>query len=426
MKLELKTYQYFILLFLVSLVIYVFGIVRVKSIIWGDSLYYYSYTRSLVTNQDINFINEAFHPTLGFPNQIEFSNKTGRIINKFSPGTALFWIPAFVLGQMISYLGNLVLGYEYFLVDGSGIIPQYFVAVSSVLFSILGLWFIFKTLSDWFNLKVAKISVAILFLTSQVFYYVTMDPVNSHSISFLLSSLLMYQLSNVLKNNISWQKVIPLGITAGFLVLVRNQDVVIALPVLLTLLVVKKESLLNKFNWFTLYAGSAFLIFSAQIYTTLTLFGVLGSPYVIRGEEFSWFKPSIFRVLFTRQNGLFFFAPILFVAVVYIFKEVIKIQKNKSKKIFSDPLFLLLITAMLSFLLQLYVVASWGEEIIGGPYGTRMFVSVLPHLSLGIALFFKSIQKKLKYKRNLFIFVSIIALFFINIMGQTFLMLYLF
>jgi hypothetical protein len=426
MKLRLQPYQCFILLFLVSMAIYVAGILRVKSLIWGDSLYYYSYTRSIVIDQDINFINEAYHPNLGFPNPVEYSEITGRVTNKFSPGPALFWIPAFIFGQLISYLGNILIGYEYFLIDGTGILPQYFVAVSSVLFSVLGLWFVFNTLTNWFSQKTAGIAVFILFLNTQIFYYLTMDPINSHSISFLLSSLLLYQLSKVLKTSINWQKVIPMGITAGFLMLVRNQDVVVVIPILLALLFSKKESLLSKFNWITLYDGSAFIIFSVQIYTTLTLFGILGSPYLMRGEKFSWFQPNFFRVLFTQENGLFFFSPILFFGLFFLCKTLVFQFKLRSGNLFSKPLFLITLTALVSFLLQLYVVASWGKEIIGGPYGTRMFISVLPHLTFGIALFIKHINKKLTSKKITIIVISLISVLFINNIFQTLLMLYLF
>jgi len=427
LKNKLKSYQYFILLFLMSLLIYVLGVIRVKSIIWGDSLYYYSYTRSIVMDADIDFTNQAFHPKLGFPNIVEISDKTGLITNKFSPGTSLFWIPGFMIGQLLASFSNYILMIFnrplIFLTDGNGFLPEFFTAVSSVLYSSLGLWYLFKLIKLWFNKKTASLTVLLLFFTTQIFYYTSVDPVNSHSISFLLSSILLYQLTKVLKTNPSWQKVIPMGIVAGLLVLVRNQDIVVIAPVLLAILLSKKESLLNKLNWITLFLGSAFVIFSIQIYTTLTLFGVLGSPYLIRGEKLSWFKPDFFRVLFSFENGLFFFAPILLFAVMIILKFIIINSKNlfNLKKLQANPLLLFVITAMITFLLQLYVVASWGEEIIGGPYGTRMFISILPHLSIGLAI----ILNKTKDKFNYIYWLMLIALF-INISMQTFLMLYRF
>ena len=52
--------------------------------------------------------------------------------------------------------------------------------------------------------------------------------------------------NKLIKTKISWQKVVPIGLIAGFLVLVRNQDLVVVLPILVGILFAKKESLLDK------------------------------------------------------------------------------------------------------------------------------------------------------------------------------------
>jgi hypothetical protein len=410
----------------VSLIIYVVGISRVKSIIWGDSLYYYAYTRSIVLDQDINFANEAFDFELGFPNTVQFSLKSGRIVNKFSPGTGLLWIPGMVLGQAFSFLGNLIANNEVFVMDGTGVVPQFFVAILAVLFSVVGLYFVYQTLLLWFNKNLAGWSMLVLFLTTPIFYYTAIDPVNSHSASFLFSSLLFYLVSKMLKFGKTWKQVILMGLVAGVLVLIRNQDAVVALPVLIPLIFANKEALINKINWLILYAGSAFLILAIQIYTTITLYGVLGSPYIMSGEKINWLNPDFIRVLFTPQNGLFFFSPILLFSLLFIFKKLFIISSGiKRQNLLSTPLFYLLLITTLTFFLQLYVVASWGREILGGPYGSRMFVSVLPHLGIGIAFLITDLQNKFKNKFNIMYF-SLILLLFINMLSQTFWMLYRF
>ncbi len=431
---KLSIYQYFIILFLFSVSVYVLGVLRVKSIFWGDSLYYYAYTRSIVVDHDIDFSNQSYHSVLGFPNPVEFSPVTGKITNKFSPGTAVFWIPGFVIGHVLSYLGNIVghiLGFlsleqQWFLTDGNGILSQFFVAISALLYSILGIWFLFKTLQVWFTTKTSTVAAALLFFCTQLFYYTTMDPVNSHSVSFFLSSFLLYQFSTVLKTKSTWKNVIPMGITAGCLILVRNQDIVVIVPVLLALLFAETESIMNRLNWITLYLGSAFVIFSIQIYVTLTLFGVLGSPYLIRGESLNWFNPDFFRVLFSLENGLFFFAPILCVSFIFLTKHIVQNFNiiRSSQLLKSNSLLVLVTVSFVSFLLQLYVVASWGPEIIGGPYGTRMFMSVLPQLGIGTALFVQYLDKRLSKKRFVFAFSMITLLLFTNMFLQTIYMLY--
>lgn len=424
-RIHFSEHLVFILLFFVCLCIYFLGVLRIRSFFWGDSLYYYAYAQSIVIDQDLDFTNQAYHPQLGFPNPPEISENTGKVTNKFSPGTALFWIPGLVAGQVVSVLGNFVTGRELFILNGTGILPQFFVAVSTVLFSTMGLWFVFQTLQEFVSRKIAGLSVVLLFFSTQVFYYTAMDPVNSHSVSFLLSAFLLFQLTKIVQSNITWKKVIPMGITAGFLVLVRNQDFVVVLPILLALILAKKESLLHKVNWLTLFGGSAFCVFSVQLYTTITLFGVLGSPYLMRGEKLSWLQPDFFRVLFTLENGLFFFAPILFFAVSMLIRYLVRnVKKIKNHE--GSLLFVLTSVSLTTFFLQLYVVASWGPEIIGGPYGSRMFVSVLPHLSIGIALLLQFLVEKLLAKQFLVLFMITTVVLFINMLAQTFWMLYRF
>ncbi|GIK84125.1 MAG: hypothetical protein BroJett025_07470 [Patescibacteria group bacterium] len=365
-------------------------------------------------DRDIDFSNEAFHKNLGFPNAPEISPRTGMVTNKFSPGTALFWIPGFVLGQTVALASNTVVGGTLFLVDGYGLLPQLSVSVTAVCFSVLGLWFVFKTMSMWFSKKVTIFTTILLFCSTQLFYYTAIDPVNSHSISFLLSALLFYQISRVLHSRITWKNVIPMGVTAGFLMLVRNQDLVVVLPIFITLFIVQKESLLHKLNWAILFSGSAFVVMGIQFLTTVTLFGVLGSPYLMRGEQLNWFKPDFIRVLFTLENGLFFFAPVLGFAVLFL------IRKLKEKVTILGTI------SLIAFLLQLYVVASWGPEIIGGPYGSRMFVSVLPQLSIAVAYFIDFLLKKLQKKQFVIVFLVLLLFFSSNMLLQTLIMLYRF
>jgi len=329
----------------------------------------------------------------------------------FSPGTGLLWIPGFVLGQVIAWIGNIFFGQELLMTDGFGILPQFFVAIGTIAFSVLGLWFVHQMLKLWFDQKIAALTTVTLFLTTHLFYYTAMDPVNSHSGSFLLASILIYQFSKFLKTRVTWQKMVALGLVSGMLVLVRNQDLVVVLPILVAIILSKKANVLDKINWLVLFGGTAFVILSIQLFSTITLFGVFGSPYLLRGQVFHWTNPNFIRALFSSGDGLFFFAPILIVSIAYLIAKVIK-------KATTLPL-----VALAVFLLQLYVVAIWVPQMIGGPYGSRMFISILPFLSIGIAYFIENLMKKMKNRNFWMLFTIIIFVLFANMAVQTFIML---
>ncbi|MCB9813099.1 MAG: hypothetical protein H6772_01700 [Pseudomonadales bacterium] len=417
---KLNTKKYFIFLFLFSLITYSFNVIRVKSIIWGDSLYYYSYTNSIIVDHDLNFQNEAYRKDFGFPNPPQISSITNKVINKFSPGAPILWMPAFLVGQLISGSLNFLGLISY--VDGYNFLTQYLVAVSTIYFSVLGLYFLYKLLLIFFKKRIALLTILFIYLTTQMFYYTAIDPLNSHSASFMLSSLFLY-LVVIFSKQINWQRMILLGLIGGMMALVRNQDIVLLIPTSIFIFTLKSQSLMERLNRIVLFWGNVFLVLSVQILITLNLYGQFGSPYLIGGEHLSWFKPDFLRVLFSFENGLFFFSPILVVGLSGLF-IMLKTQKNHLSDIKKVSLFrYLCFISIFVFLFQLYVVASWEREIIGGPYGSRMFISVLPHLTLGLAFMFD----KFKNRKYFLVFTTMsLCLLFANNILQTIIMLFRF
>ncbi len=410
----LQDRNYFIILFLFSVILYSAVVFKVKTVIWGDSLYYYAYTKSIIVDHDIDFTNEAYLDVGGFPNEPEISEITGKVINKFSPGSSILWMPGFLLGYLVGGL------------DGYSLVTQYVVAVSTILFSVLGLFFVYKINLLFFEKKIAFLTTLFFYLTTQMFYYTSLDPLNSHSASFMLSSLFLYLFVTFSKKEagkfgggvFSWQKMIVLGVLGGAITLVRNQDVVVLLPASIYFLMMKSNGSMERLNKMVLFWGSVFLVVSIQLFITLNLYGQLGSPYMLGGEQLSWFKPDFFRVLFSFGNGLFTFAPILIVALLGLIwsKRILPNLKIKNNQFFRY----LILIALFAFVLQLYVVAAWGREIIGGPYGSRMFISILPYLSLGLALILAKYEKNPKFY---LVSCTGLALLFMNNLIQTAVML---
>lgn len=379
--------------------------------LWGDALYYYAYTRSIVVDADIDFENEAYRENGGFPNPPEISEITGKVTNKFSPGVSLLWMPGFSIGQFLGWLLTS-LGILSFDLSGYGLLTLAPVVLSSITFGILGLMFIDKTLRELGFAQESWHALIALFLTTPLFYYMTVDPVNSHPAAFMLASLLLY-LSAVSYQKVSWQKTILAGLIAGMLILVRNQDFVLTLPIAV-FLIWHSKGVLEKVNQFVLFYGSAFVVFSVQLFFTLELFGLFTSPYLHRGEQLSWLQPDFLRVLFSFENGLFVFSPLTLVAVIFLVRGY-KFASSKKEQVFT-------LMSCAGFLLAAYVIASWGPEILGGPYGSRMFLSSLPFLSIGVALALKFFKQKYEKNYQKFFFVFIGALT-VNMIVQTLIML---
>jgi len=370
----------FLLLWLVSCLTFTLGVKKVGFAIWGDTHYYYAYTRSIVIDHDINFDNEAHQPKYPFPNPPVVIKATGLISNNFSPGIALVWIPGFVIGEAASRFAQ-VLSFPI-TTDGYSVLTQLIVAYTAVGCSVVGLALNWLSLKKLFTKKIAWLTVGVLFLTSQLLYYTMLDPLNSHSGEFLFASIVLWMCVQLWKNHTQrWWFLGLLGAVGGFLGLIRNQDLLTIIPV--AGLVACTATNWQDRSWkITLLMAKAAAVLLIQVWFTWILYHQFGSPYEITGQHLHWLQPDFLRVLFSEGNGFFRFAPIAVLALAGLWSW----RKQE----------LVLATVGLGvFLLQLYVVASWGLEIIGGPYGSRMFIGTLPFLALGLAHVMTSMQKKL-------------------------------
>lgn len=350
-------------------------------------------------DRNIDFANEAYLPEVGFPNPPQVSDVTQRVTNKFSPGSPLLWIPGFLLGQLLSLAFNVITPLR---LDGYGFLTQYITALWAMFFSVAGYVVIFAVLRKQFSESIAWKSLVFLFLATQMFYYTAVDPLNSHSASFFFSSLLLWSSYHYLQGKRSLQWVILLGVLGGVLTLIRNQDAVVLVPIGVMLLLTRGKAL-ERLTRGVLYVLSWFSIVVIQGLMTFYLYGQFNSPYLIQGEKIHWFQPDFWRVFFTQQNGLFFFAPGLLICVAGLY-----IGTKKGD--------LLSRMGLLTFILGAYGVAAWNPEIIGGPYGTRMFISTLPWLMIGFANFLEIPRVK---KISLWLFISILGILAANTVLQT-------
>ncbi|NCN06537.1 MAG: hypothetical protein GW946_01685 [Candidatus Pacebacteria bacterium] len=366
--------------FFVASLTYLVGVWRVGSTVWGDSIYYYAYTRSLVMDFDVDFANESIEPSLSFPNQPVLYPQTQRIVNTFSPGTGLLWIPAFILGQIVTHvlsgIGASVL------TNGYSLVTQVMVGLGAVGFGVLGVYFCLHGLRSFFSEKIAIVTIISLLLTTQLFYYILLDPLNSHTASFLFASLSFFLWGEIWNNRIiTWKQAFGLGASLGMLGLVRNQDVLTGV-ILLGSLLFRISSKLSTLKKISLAVGSAVAIGSTQLITSWILFQSWQSPYILSGQSLSWLAPDFTRVLFSSGNGFFRYAPTAVICLAGLFI----LAKTKRW---------LAVICLLVFLAQLYVIASWGPEIVGGPYGSRMFVGTLPFLSVGLAQVLTTVKNRL-------------------------------
>jgi hypothetical protein len=88
------------------------------------------------------------------------------------------------------------------------------------------------------------------------------------------------------------------------------------------------------------------------------------NSYQLLNNRFAFGSPRVAAVLFSTQKGLFFWSPLLLLAVVGAF-----VARGWARG--------LVAAAAIVFGLQAYIVASWSDWQLGGSYGSRAFTDGL-------------------------------------------------
>ncbi|MFC1711918.1 hypothetical protein ACFLZ1_05055 [Patescibacteria group bacterium] len=387
LKENYKVLKLFLLAFLVSVLVFVSHFLVVGKAVYGDGHYYYSYARSVIIDQDLDFENELEY----FGRNI-VKTTTGKTVNIYSPGAPLLWTPFFIAAHIFSSVLNY---FQPVSTDGYGIIYQLFIGIGCIIYSFLGLFLCYLTNRCFFSEKISLLAVFFIWLASNLFFYTTLDPLNSHSASFFMSSIFLYLLfGKGKKTNATY---FLLGIIVALLGLIRIQNLIFVVPVLL-------GKVRNLKVWFKtkIYFALALVIgFLPQLWLWNFLYGEYKSPYLAIGHSFNWLKPNIFLVLFSNNNGLFYFSPVLFFTII----GLLLLYKKQAY---------IVVSGILLFLIQLYIISSWSVWWGGASYGNRMFISLMPFFMLGMANLL-SILKKVNYKYIVFIGVVFVALNFYSI-----------
>jgi len=192
-----------------------------------------------------------------------------------------------------------------------------------------------------------------IWLASNLFFYTSIDPINSHPISFFISTLIIYFWLTKKTNRFI------LGFLVGVLGLIRTQDLSFII------LFLNLKSLLG------LSIG-----FLPQVLIQKKLFGVYENAYFLAGETFYWFKPALFSVLFSPGgNGLLFYSPILIFSLIGLWL----LGKKRLG---------------LLVLVEYYLISSWHIWWAGQSYGNRFFVCLMPIFVLGLGAFLKRYRSK--------------------------------
>jgi len=349
----------------------------------SDAAGYYAYLPAFLIYQDFSLANvDLYQPDAQFfvyP-PIYYNQKTGRYIDKYPIGTSLLLLPFFLLAHLVSFVLRFPL-------TGYTLLYQHFAGIAGIFYLVAGLFFLSKSLKNFFSSKIILLTLLSLVFGTNLFHYACFDSLMSHVFSFFLLSLFLYQLQLWSKKTNRVNSCM-LGLIIGLIFLVRNLNVIFSL--LLIPFLKKKFKFLSLimlsffivllpqlFYWY--YAGGNFLLFSYQ------------------GEGFNFFQPNFYGVLLSPRKGLFFWSP-LFLLTFFGVKDLRdKIKQN----------LWLMVIAMALFA---YFISSWHDWAFGAGFGHRAFIDIYPILSFFLAASLERLTKKIGTKKTIGILLIFILL----------------
>lgn len=359
--------------FLVIFSVYLIGLfshaLYLGKTVYGDGVYYYAWLQSIAIDHDIDFTND--YQKLGVRQE---RTPTGMLRNVYSIGPALLWLPAYVGAHAIFRGVGNELSYQMII----GLVNAFYVFV--------GLLLLYRLLAHHYSRRISMLAVGAIAFATNLYFYGAIDPVNSHAVSFFASVLFLSLLSHQEKN---WAAI---GISLALLGLIRPQDLlfgILLIPYLSRRMVPG-------------FAIGFLVAFLPQMYLWHLFYGSWwANPYLAEGLGFHFLSPHLVGVLFSPNNGLFLWTPILLLATIGLLHLAAKDHRRK--------LWIFLLAA------QWYLVASWSVWSQGGSYSGRMFISLLPIFAFGLAELFAWISTRKFLARSLHL-VIIAPLSIINIL----------
>lgn len=383
--------------FILSTFIFLVRTLESKTATYVDAKMYYTITRSVVKDSDLNFVNEFKKFSIKTD-----TGKNGLPINIQPPGTSIVWIYPFLeTDYLVTGLKTLGFNFEN---SGYELTYQIGLGIFNIYLSLAGFLFLYLFLRSFFSKKISLTTIIFLFGATNLLYYISFEPLNSHIPSFFLSALLFYYLEKQKKFSI--KDAFFAGLITGFAALVRTQDFLLFLIPAGYIYIHFSKKPDSLITLYPIFLSGIFIGFIPQIYYWKVVFDTFWkSPYINYG--FSLLKPKPYYVLFNLHNGLFSTTPILLFSFVFL---ILYLKKNK----------LISGISLIYFLIQLVVVSSYSMYYQFDSYAIRMLITTYPLLSLGLSNLIDSLSRKIGYQKLvliglLFILMNIYLIFnFLN------------
>jgi len=391
LQLKIKTKIFYLLIFIFFSLIFLAHYEIVGQAVYGDGIEYYAWMHSVYFDHDLNFENESHHiynneynnnfPNIKGPQVVFVKTQSGKIGNYHPPGMAILLLPFYFLADIFVIVLNFLGSHS--LRNGYSNVYQITVGLGAVFYGVLGLFTVEKLLNVIFlknNKKFAKLAVFAILFTSPLFYYLSIDVLNSHFADFFITAVFFYVL---LKHKVDYKFSLLLGFLIGLAALVRTQEGALFIPFLIALIwqSLKTKKIFKSVICFLITFVTFLAIFSPLLFAWNYLYGKVTNQDYVSNFLFNGFSLNLFGSLFDFKNGLFIKSPFLFLLLFFIPFAFKKVKKE----------FLIFFSYFVIQFLIIYKYGGW----VAASFGGRMYISSFFLFFLLAILFFQKINRKI-------------------------------
>ena len=340
-----------------------------RGVISWDIISYYAYLPATFIYGDVglDFVDDP-----GFINDNKFwyyTTGSGEKLIITSMGLSFLYAPFFGMAHALApVFGEPRTGFNS--------IYQFFLVFSALFYVGIGFCLLKKILLKYFDFRVTAITLLIVGLGTNLYYYSTYEAAMAHSYNFALITTFLY-LTVKWYEGISRGRSLLLGLVLGLISLVRPTNILI-LIVFLFWRIGSWSALLERLRYIfrphvLLMVGGFILVWLPQFLYWKNITGdYLFYSYGPHGDRFFFENPHIFEILFSYRKGWLLYTPLMIFAIFGFYRLEHHVRGT-------------LLPIMTYLLIMIFVQASWWTWWFGGSFGSRVFVDTYGILALPLS-----------------------------------------
>jgi hypothetical protein len=352
--------------------------------IHADGRAYYVYLPSLILDGDLDFRNQMDHWRIGFsPLNPGHRTPTGFVFNKYPIGLSLSLLPAFLLGHLLGAAIHALTGSPFAALDGFSVPYQCACLVAILAYGVATLGIADRWLVERMGVPgwCAAAAAVSFWVGTNYAYYSFREPFMVHVVSAFWVTLAAdraVRLREALAVRIEPRLLLGLTAATAMALVCRFSNAVLASFLVGVAADVLRKRRLDALLRALPVALLGLVPVALQLLVWRSMSGVTFiDPYPDEGFT-NWARPHLLHTLFHSRHGLFYWSPLLLLAVIGI---ALRLRRDR----LCDPL---LRGYLGAFLLLWYLNSAWYAWWFGESFGARAFLELAGLFIVGLGLAF--------------------------------------